>query len=91
MADEKDQKQREEAEKERHVQNDAFSKVGPLSIQGVEASDLPDERGSVETDPGKELKRALPQSTGAIPGGEVGLRGEKPLIDSDTHGGRKKN
>ena len=35
--------------------------IGPRSIEGVEASDLPDERGSVETDYGKEAGRDLPQ------------------------------
>ena len=39
-----------------------FEKVGPRSIDGVEASDLPDNgRGPVETNPGKELRRKLPQ------------------------------
>ncbi|MGE5611720.1 MAG: hypothetical protein ACM359_20910 [Bacillota bacterium] len=85
MADEKDKEQ--QAEKEQHVQNDAFSKIGPLSIQGVEASDLPDERGSIETDAGKELRRALPQSTGGVTGGDAGMRGERPMIDADAHGG----
>src|SRR4051812_20990041 len=66
----------------------AFASVGPLSIDGVEASDLPDHgRGPVETNPGKELRRRLPQSTGAIePTAEVGLRGEPEIADADQHG-----
>ncbi|HEX2973201.1 MAG TPA: hypothetical protein VHP11_12775 [Tepidisphaeraceae bacterium] len=72
---------------EEQVRNNAFSKIGPQSIAGVEASDLPDKRGSVDTDPGKELRRALPQSTGGTIGGEVGMRGEKPMIESDEFGG----
>ena len=65
-----------------------FAQVGPRSIDGVEASELPDHgRGPVETNPGKELRRKLPQSTGAIePTAEVGLRGEPPIADAAEHG-----
>ena len=65
-----------------------FANVGPRSIDGVEASDLPDHgRGPVETNPGKELRRKLSQSTGAIePTAEVGLRGEPEIADADQHG-----
>lgn len=66
--------------------------VGPLSIAGVEASDLPDGgRGSVETDRGKESARNVPQNTGGIVGGNVGLRGTPNLAKADEHGGRGKN
>ena len=65
--------------------------VGPRSIEGVEASDLPDERGSVETDYGKEAGRDLPQHTGGTIGGESGLRGDAAERRADKFGGRKKN
>jgi hypothetical protein len=40
---------------------DDFAKIGPLSIDGVEARDLPDKgRGSIETEPGHEGKRKIP-------------------------------
>jgi hypothetical protein len=70
-----------------------FAKVGPRSIEGVEASDLPDGgRGSVETVPGKELRRKLPQQTGAIGDAtDVGLRGEPDVADANDHGHRKHN
>ena len=70
-----------------------FEKVGPRSIDGVEASDLPDKgRGSVETNPGKELRRKLPQTTGAIgTGDDVGIRAEPDVADAQDHGHRKKN
>jgi len=65
---------------------------GPLSIAGVEASDLPGGgRGSVETDPGKELARKLPQNTGGVVGGNVGLRGTPDLAKADKLGGRGEN
>ena len=65
--------------------------VGPRSIEGVEASDLPDERGSVETDYGKEAGRDLPQNTGGEIGGDSGLRGNAAERRADKFGGRKKN
>lgn len=65
---------------------------GPTSIQGVEASDLPDGgRGSVETNYGKEAGRLLPQQTGGVIGGAVGERGSPELTQADARGGRKKN
>ena len=70
---------------------DAFSKIGPLDVEGIEAQDFPDEgRGSVETNPGKEGKRNDPRHTGTIEG-EIGLRGTPDLADADRHGGRKRN
>lgn len=68
-----------------------YNKVGPLSMQGVEASQFPGEgRGTIETDPGHQGKRNLPQNTGNITG-NVGLRGTPNLSEADTKGGRKKN
>ncbi|MDB5173410.1 MAG: hypothetical protein JWO87_1394 [Phycisphaerales bacterium] len=66
-----------------------YAKVGPRSIEGVAPADLPDKgRGSIETDPGKELARKLPQQTGAIEEGtDVGLRGEPDIADAAEHGG----
>jgi len=65
---------------------------GPLSIAGVEASDLPGGgRGSVETDRGKESARKLPQNTGGVLGGDVGLHGTPDIAEADQHGGRGKN
>jgi len=68
-----------------------ISDVGSRSIEGVEASDLPDERGSVETDYGKEAGRDLPQHTGGTIGGDSGLRGDAAERRADKFGGRKKN
>jgi hypothetical protein len=79
-------------ERERRVQHDARSKVGPLTEDGVEASDLPDRgRGPVETNFGKEAARDLPQQTGGTIGGEIGMRGHPDNVQSDARGGRKKN
>jgi hypothetical protein len=48
-----------------------YEKVGPLSIEGVEVSDLPDKgRGDVFTNMGKEAARKLPQNTGGLIGGD---------------------
>ena len=50
-----------EPPKPEHDVKDDFAKVGPLSIDGVEARDFPDKgRGSIETEPGHEGKRRLP-------------------------------
>ena len=73
-----------------------FEKVGPHSIDGLEASELPDKgRGDVFTDPAQEGKRRLPQETGETVGpgsiGEAGLRAEMDVGDADRHGGRKRN
>ena len=89
----KDQKQDEEARAKAPASFSPadFEKVGPRSIDGVEASDLPDDgRGNVETNPGKELRRKLPQSTGAIaPRDDVGMRGQPAAANAKDHGGRK--
>jgi len=69
-----------------------FDDIGPRSIEGVEASDLPDEgRGPVETDFGKEAGRDLPQHTGGEIGGDSGLRGDAAERRAAKFGGRKKN
>jgi hypothetical protein len=70
--------------------------IGPLSIEGLEASELPDKgRGDVFTDAGKEGKRNLPQNTGETigPGAshQTGLRGDPDVADAAKSGGRKHN
>ena len=62
--------------------------TGPTSIEGVEASDLPDGgRGSVETNHGRELRRHTPQSTGEVVGSDintdVGLTGHPEVREAD--------
>ena len=45
-----------------------YDQVGPLSTQGVEASDLPDKgRGSVDQNIGKTIRRKTPDKTGGSP------------------------
>jgi hypothetical protein len=73
-----------------------YDKVGPRSIEGLEASELPDKgRGDVFTDPGKEGKRNLPQRTGETTGPgashQTGLRGDPDVADAAKSGGRKHN
>ena len=69
-----------------------FDKVGPLSVDGVEASDLPDKgRGDVFTDMGKEAGRKLPGNMGDMGSGQTGLRGDPDVAEAADHGGRKKN
>jgi hypothetical protein len=68
-----------------------FEKVGPRSIEGVEASDLPDKgRGTVNTNFGKEAARNVPHHTGETVGPDAlhqtGLRGTPDLSDADQHG-----
>jgi hypothetical protein len=64
-----------------------YSKVGPTSIEGVEASDLPDKgRGDVFTDTSKEAGRKLPQQTGQWETGDTGLKGDPDIADADEHG-----
>ncbi len=70
--------------------------TGPTSIEGVEASDLPDQgRGSVNTDPGHELARTSPHKTGGpigdANGGDVGIRGTPDVAEADQHGNRGRN
>ena len=57
--------------------NAGYANVGPRSIDGVEASDLPDKgRGTVDENIGKALGRKTPDKTGGDPerGGDVGIR-----------------
>ena len=75
--------------------NAGFSNIGPRSIDGVEARDLPDKgRGSVDQNIGKALKRKTPDHTGGSPqetGGDVGMRAMPGSADADDHGSRKHN
>lgn len=64
-----------------------YGKVGPTSIEGVEASDLPDKgRGDMFTNISKEAGRKLPQQTGQWETGDTGLRGDPDIADADEHG-----
>jgi len=65
--------------------------VGPTSVQGLEASEFPDERGSVDTDPRRVAARKLPGQTGENATGDVGERAFPDSADADDHGGRKRN
>ena len=69
--------------------------VGPQSIEGVEASDLPDKgRGSVDQNIGKAMKRKTPDKTGGTPqetGGDAGIRAFPGSADAVDHGSRKHN
>lgn len=67
--------------------------TGPTSVQGLEASELPDKgRGGPETSPGKELARKLPIQTGAVgEGADVGLAATPESADQRDHGSRKRN
>lgn len=68
-----------------------YEKVGPRSIEGVEADDLPDEgRGDVFSDPGKEAGRKLPSQTGQWGPGDTGLRGDPDVADAKQHGRSRK-
>lgn len=62
--------------------------TGPTSIEGVEANDLPNGgRGSVESDPGHELDRHLPQHTGEVVdsdiNNDVGMTGHPTAREAD--------
>jgi hypothetical protein len=65
--------------------------IGPTSVQGLEASETPDERGSVDTEFAHEAKRKLPQQTGGVIGGDVGLAALPDSADARDHGDRKRN
>lgn len=68
-----------------------FEKIGPRSIDGVEASDLPDDgRGDVFTDPSREAGRKLPQQTGQWGSGDTGLRGDPEIADAKEYGRSRK-
>jgi len=75
--------------------NAGYEGAGPASIQGVEASDLPDKgRGPVETNIGKEMSRKAPQNLGGNTqeeGGDVGLRATPDAADAADHGGHGRN
>jgi hypothetical protein len=70
-----------------------YDEVGPLSVEGVEASDLPDKgRGSVDHNIGKHLSRKTPDRIGGTPqqtGGDVGLSAFPGSADARDHGHRK--
>lgn len=67
-----------------------YEKVGPTSIEGVEASDLPDKgRESESTNISKEAGRKLPQQTGEWESGDTGLRGDPDIADAEEHGHEK--
>ena len=63
--------------------------VGPASIAGAEASELPDHgRGGPETNIGKQMGRKLPQDTGGIVGAtDAGLAAEVDVSKARDHGG----
>ena len=75
--------------------NTGYTDVGPRSIEGVEASDLPDKgRGTVDENIGKAMKRKTPDRTGGTPqetGGDVGIRAFPDSADAADHGPRKHN
>jgi len=63
-----------------------YDKVGPISIEGIEARDFPDKgRGSIETETAHEAKRIMPQQSGAIDQ-EGGMRASLDISDADRHG-----
>ena len=69
--------------------------IGPTSIEGVEAGDLPDGgRGSVNTDPGREGNRHLTSHTGEVVGSElntdVGLTGTPGARQADQQSNQPK-
>lgn len=71
-----------------------YPAAGPTSIEGVEASDLPDGgRGPVEQDPHHEHSRKLPQQTGGEIGNatDVGLHATPDAAEARDHGNRKRN
>ena len=69
-----------------------YERIGPISIEGVEASDLPDKgRGDVFTNMGKEAGRKLRDRMGDSGGGEIGMRGHPHIAEAAKSGGRKKN
>jgi hypothetical protein len=63
-----------------------FDRIGPISIEGIEARDFPDKgRGPIETEKAHEAKRTLPQQSGAIDQ-EGGMRASLDISDADRHG-----
>lgn len=90
MANEQKRGNAERQVQQQRADTDDFAKIGPTSIEGVEASDLPDKgRGDVFTNPSKEAGRKLPSKTGQWDGGDTGLRGDPDIADAAEHGHRK--
>src|SRR2546430_15955149 len=70
-------KEKAMSEKKRHPSSpdvDTGHATGPTSVEGLEASELPDneERGSVDTDPRRVVRRKLTSKTGGAIGGGGG-------------------
>lgn len=86
------QKQHEAEKKQlqqRAEQENVNRFVGP---EGVVASELPGGgRDNIETNPGKEGKRTLPQQHGGELGEEGGLRADRQFGGATHVGSRKKN
>lgn len=79
------------AEKNRATTGLDQRQKGPTSLEGAEASELPDKgRGSVETDYGKEAGRKTPEHSGGPIGGDAGIRGMPDAAEADDHGYRGK-
>lgn len=62
--------------------------TGPTSTEGTEANELRDQgRGPVNTDPGHELDRNVPQHTGETRGStinnDVGVAGKPEIREAD--------
>jgi hypothetical protein len=82
------------ASKNTKQQKQHFPEIGPRSIEGVEASDLPDKgRGPVEQDFGREAGRKLPHQTGGKIGDatDTGIRAMPDTADAKDHGPRGNN
>ena len=90
-------RQRQPEQRTSDQSNEAYSpadyeKVGPRSIEGVEASDLPDKgRGDTSTEISKEAGRKLPQQTGQWGSGDTGLRANANIADAKKHGRSRKH
>lgn len=81
-------RQQRNADRPQRRSGDTDHAKGPTSIEGVEASDLPDKgRGSVETEPGHELARHLPHHTGEVADSEIntdiGIAGNPQIREAD--------
>ncbi len=70
-----------------------YEKVGPRSVEGLEASELPDGgRGNQFTNISKEAGRKLPPQTGQWGSdGDTGLRGDPDVADAKDHGRSRKH
>jgi len=76
----------DQANQKQNPDRPADHPIGPTSMQGLEASELGDERGNVDTDPRKVVTRKLPQKTGGQPDGDVGMRAMPDSAEADDHG-----